>query len=744
MADLSKITASHLRRSAFVYVRQSTTAQMERNQESTDRQYALAARAVELGWRRDQVVVVDEDLGVSGAGLAPRSGFARLTAEVALGQVGLVLGLEVSRLARNNADWYRLLDLCAITDTLIGDGDGLYHPSSFNDRLVLGLKGTMSEAELHILRARLDGGIRNKAQRGELRRGLPVGLVWGEEDGEIRFDPDEAVTGAIRTVFQRFAESGSARQVWLWLRQQGVSFPMRRFPHGEVQWVAPTYTAIHNVLSNPVYAGAYVYGKTRRERFVDQAGKVRARLRRLPQQEWQVLLFDHHPGFIDWETYEDNRARIGSNTRPRPHSAGGAVREGAALLQGLASCGRCGRRLVVAYQGRHATPSYYCRSSTLANGRGSRCLSVGGRQIEQAVVQAFLAALTPAGVEAAVVAAERLEADHDHSLSSWRLEVERARYEAARAERRYRAVEPENRLVVRGLEREWDERLRDLERAEAELTTRERRRPRALTAEERQTLVTFGMDLRLVWSAPTTSDRDRKELLRTLLEEVLVTLEQEKTRAHLTLRWRGGATSELNVILTGSRPATVRTDEDTVALLRRLAVHYPDALIAGILNRQGRLSATGMRFTASMVSSLRASWGIPRHQPRAEPPAGELATIGQAAEILGIAPSTAHRWLNDGFIAGEQLTPGAPWRIRVTDELRSQFVDEAPHGWVTMWEAMKALGVSRQTVLQRVKRGELRAMHLRSGRRKGLRIELPEAPEGASLSLFDRLDEVGG
>jgi uncharacterized protein YndB with AHSA1/START domain len=395
-------------------------------------------------------------------------------------------------------------------------------------------------------------------------------------------------------------------------------------------------------------------------------------------------------------------------------------------------------------KGRYATPSYYCRSSTLANGRGSRCMSVGGRQIEQAVVQAFLAALTPAGVEAAVVAAERLEADYDHSLSAWRLEVERARYEAARAERRYRAVEPENRLVVRGLEREWDERLRDLERAEAELTTRERRRPRALTAEERQTLVTFGMDLRLVWSAPTTSDRDRKELLRTLLEEVLVTLEQEKTRAHLTLRWRGGATSELNVILAGSRSATVRTDEDTVALLRRLAVHYPDALIAGILNRQGRLSATGMRFTVSMVSSLRASWGIPRHQPRAEPPAGELATVGQAAEILGIAPSTAHRWLNDGFIVGEQLTPGAPWRIRVTDELRSQFVDEAPHGWVTMWEAMKALGISRQTVLQRVKRGELRAMHLRSGRRKGLRIELPEAPEGASLSLFDRLDEVGG
>jgi uncharacterized protein YndB with AHSA1/START domain len=343
-----------------------------------------------------------------------------------------------------------------------------------------------------------------------------------------------------------------------------------------------------------------------------------------------------------------------------------------------------------------------------------------------------------------VVAAERLEADYDHSHASWRLEVERARYEAARAERRYRAVEPENRLVVRGLEREWEERLRELERAEAELSARVQRRPRALSPEERGCLAILGRDVGLVWSAPTTTDRERKELLRTLLEEVIVALDQEKTRAHLTLRWRGGATSELNVILAGSRPATVRTDEDTVALLRRLAVHYPDALIAGILNRQGRLSATGMRFTASIVSSLRGNWGIPRHQPSAEPPVGELATIGRAAEILGIAPSTVHRWLNDGFIAGEQLTPGAPWRIRVTDELRSQFTDDAPHGWVTMWEAMKSLGVSRQTVLQRVKRGELRAMHLRSGRRKGLRIELPEAPEGAVLSLFDRLEQTGG
>jgi len=318
---------------------------------------------------------------------------------------------------------------------LTGDADGLYHPGHFNDRLLLGLKGTMSEAELHVLRARLDGGIRNKAQRGELRRGLPVGFVWGEDDGEVRFDPDEAVSRAIRSVFERFAEFGSARQVWLWFRGQQLPFPHRRFAGADIQWVTPTYTAMHHVLTNPVYGGAYAYGKTRRERYLDDAGKLRRRVRHLPREQWSVLIPEHHPGFIDWTTYLDNQARLGSNTRPQPHTAGGAVREGAAVLQGLACCGRCGRRLRTAYQGRTSSARYYCSAGRLVNGRGSFCLSFGGRRIEQAVVEAFLAALTPAGMDAAVLAAEQLEHDFDASLGSWRLEVERARYEAARAER---------------------------------------------------------------------------------------------------------------------------------------------------------------------------------------------------------------------------------------------------------------------------------------------------------------------
>ena len=397
MSERSKLTSSHLRRQAFVYLRQSSQAQLERNVESTDRQYQLVARAIELGFAREQVVVVDEDLGISGSGLSERSGFARLTAEVALGHAGLVLGLEVSRLARNNADWYRLLDLCGVTDTVIGDADGIYHPGSFNDRLLLGLKGTMSEAELHVLRARLEGGIRNKAARGELRKALPVGLVWGEDEGEILLDADEAVRGAIATIFERFAELGSVRQVWLWMRREQLRFPMRRFAHGETEWIVPTYHQIHSVLESPVYAGAYAFGKTRRERYVDEHGNTRQRMRRLPQAEWGVLIWEHHPGYIDKATFEANRARIAANTRPRAHQAGGAVRDGQALLQGIAVCGRCGRKLKVHYQGRrgHQSPAYHCPSSILVEGRGSWCLRVGGGQIDQAVAGALLAALTP-------------------------------------------------------------------------------------------------------------------------------------------------------------------------------------------------------------------------------------------------------------------------------------------------------------------------------------------------------------
>jgi DNA invertase Pin-like site-specific DNA recombinase len=738
MIDLSKIKPSHLQRAALVYLRQSTLSQVEHNRESTARQYALADRACQLGWSNQQVVVIDEDLGLSGASTDKRSGFARLTSEVALAHVGIVLGLEVSRLARNNADWYRLLELCGITDTLIGDNDGVYHPALFNDRLLLGLKGTMSEAELHIIRARLDGGIRNKAARGELRRGLPVGFIWGEQDGEVLFHPDEAVTSAIRAVFERFAEFGSARRVWLWFRSEGLSFPLQQPPSGQpgpIRWVAPTYTAIHHILTNPVYAGAYAYGKSKHECYIDEQGAIKKRMRHLPIEQWAVLLPDHHPGFIDWATFEANQARLDSNTRPRPHQAGGAVREGSALLQGIATCGHCGRRLHTHYRGRNSTPGYHCSGKDLVNGRGVFCLNVGGLAIEQAVADAFLEAVTPAAIEATLLTVQQLEANHDAALSQWRLEVERARYEAERAERRYRSVEPENRLVARGLEKEWENRLRELAAAETELRRREQQRPGALTLEQIQTIQRLGSDIRQVWTATTTTDRDRKELLRTLLEEVILNLKRAEGQAHLTLRWRGGAITVLDVPVPRFKPMGPRTDEDTISLLRRLAVLYPDEVIAGILNRQGRKTATGERFTANQVGSLRRYRNIPRFQPPAEPATGELVSIRQAAQILGMNTSSIHRWLADGFIAGEQVTPGAPWQIRITDELRARIVPEAPAEYLPMLEATMKLGVSRQTVLQRVKRGELEAVLVRQGRRKGLRIKVvDQRPE-----LFEQL-----
>ncbi|MGI9511712.1 MAG: recombinase family protein [Anderseniella sp.] len=724
MSEHDKITTSHLARQAIVYLRQSSAAQVAHNRESTERQYALATKARDLGWPDDRIVVIDEDLGLSGSGSVERSGFQRLTAEVALGAVGLVLGLEVSRLARNSADWHRLIELAGLTDTLIGDGDGLYHPADFNDRLLLGLKGTMSEAELHVLRARLNGGIRNKAKRGELRRGLPVGFVWGEEAGEVRFHPDEQVTTAIATVFARFSEMGSARRVWLWFRSEGVQFPLQMVQGGEIRWGAASYTAIHHVLTNPVYAGAYVYGKTRQETVLDASGVRRKRVRKLPRSEWQVLIPEHHPGFIDWPTYEDNQARIAKNTRPRPHKAGGAVREGSALLQGLASCGHCGRRLRTHYRGRNSSPGYHCPGKDIVEGRGVYCLNVGGVQIDEAVARAFIVALEPAKLAAAVAAGEQLEIDRENTLRQWRLDAERAAFEASRAERRYRAVDPDNRLVARGLEREWEEKLTALEAAKVELARREQQRPRTLSDAERAHLLEAGPDLGGVWQAETTTSRDRKELLRTLIEEVIIKVDREKKRADLTIRWKGGALSDLAIDLPRSKPAPIRTDEETVALVRRLAVHYADAIIAGILNRQGRTTARGHRFDAGRTGNLRRHWDIPCFVPKEIIGEGELLSIRQAAPVLGVAPSTLHRLLNDGIIPGEQVTPGAPWRIRLTDDMRARFSDDAGQDFVPMNEAMRLLGVTRQTVLHRVKRGELEAVHITRGRQKGIRIKV--------------------
>ena len=732
----SKVLATHRYRSAVVYVRQSTPGQVEHNTESTDRQYALRERAVRLGWPRDAVRIIDADLGRSGASTAGRSGFAELTALVGLGQVGIVLALEVSRLARNNSDWYRLLDLAGMTNTLLADADGVYHPGLFNDRMLLGLKGTMSEAELHVLRARLDGGIRNKAHRGELRRALPVGLVWGEDEGQILLHPDEAVTGVIAAVFARFAACGSVRGTWLWLREQHLKWPLQPLagaisPAPQVIWVEPTYHAVHTTLTHPAYAGAYVYGRTRGEKYVTGDGDLRTRRRRIGRDEWEVCIPDHHQGFLDWDDYLANQQRIGRNIRPTAHQPGtGAVREGCALLQGLASCGTCGRKLAVYYDGRHRnTPGYYCTGTGhLIDGKNLRHLRIGGVGIDAAVGQAFLAAMAGDAVTACLAAARELQDGHHSVLEQHRREVQRARYDATRAERRYLAVDAENRLVARGLETAWEKALTALAAAEAELARREAQQPKTLTAEQQSQILALGTDLDLVWSAPTTTDRDRKELLATLLTEVTITLDRPAGHADLVLRWKGGALTDLRVPLTARTSARLRTDEDTIDLVRRLAVHYPDAQIAGILNRQNRSTATGLPFTAGRVQVLRHHWNIPCHQSSDTPAGDQPRTIVDAAAELKLPPPTLHRWITEGFITGEQLTPGAPWRIRLTDQVRALFVDEAPEGWLAMLEATLAHRLTRKAIMKNIKTGDLQAVYVRTGPRKGLRIE-PPAPE---------------
>ena len=732
MSANAKIKSTHLHRRAYVYVRQSTAAQVEFNRESTDRQYKLAQRAIGLGWQKKQVKIIDEDLAQSGASTSQRGGFTMMTSEVALGRVGLILSLEVSRVARNNTDWYRLLDLCSVTDTLIGDEDGVYHPGLFNDRLLLGLKGTMAEAELHVIRARLEGGIRNKAARGELRRGLPVGFIWGDQDGEVLMHPDQAVTGAIHTVFEKFSQMGSVRQVWLWFQSQDLRFPLQTNTLPEIKWVAASYHAIHSVLTNPVYAGVYAYGKTRQESFVDETGHVKKRVKRLPQSQWAVLIHDHHKGFIDWETYEMIQARIAKNTRPVAHQATGAIREGAALLQGLATCGKCGRRLKVYYQGKYSTPGYYCAANNIVEGRAKHCMRIGGVKIDDAVATLFLEAITPAAMEAVILAEKNVEADHDAALAQYQLQIERLQYETERAERRYRAVEPENRLVARTLETQWERCLNQLNDAKRELDRRHQQRPKRLTSEQRSHIRSLSEDLSIVWYAPTTNHRDKKELLQILLEEVNIAINREEGTAHLILRWKKGFISEITVDVRQKRIPPIRTEQDTIELVRRLAVHYPDAVITGILNRQGRKTARGDRFTVNKVGNLRRYWKIPRFKATKAPCDGELVTIKKAADILGVAASTVHRWLTDGFIAGEQITPGAPWRIRMTDSLRAQFVEKAPDGYVTMKEAKSILGVTRQTVLQRVKSGKLSAVHVRRGKQIGLYIKVLNN----QLSLF--------
>jgi len=736
---MSGVERQHLERRAYVYVRQSTMAQVERNVESRERQYELVERAVSLGWQASEVVVIDADQGRSARSADGRDGFQRLVAEVGLGRVGIVLGIEVSRLARRNADWYGLLDLCALTDTLIADSDGVYHPGLHNDRLVLGLKGTMSEAELHVLRARLRGGSLHKAAKGELRLPLPAGLEY-DAIGQIRISPDEAVADAIATVFAYFDQLASARQVMLRLIEEDRRLPRKASADRQVRWAKPTYKAVHGILTNPVYAGAYAYGRKRTERRVE-GGVVRERQRRAPREEWHVCIPEHHPGYITFERYLSNQDRLRANWRPPRGEGGGAAREGRALLQGLIRCGRCGRRMQVGYSGKTLVPNYACVRGNQLYGTG-RCQSVGGRRIERVVLDAVFEALRPAGIEATLRAIEHANSDHQARVRSAELALERARIHADRARRQFDACEPENRLVARTLEREWEQRLTDVRHAEHALGEVAARRPDPLSDQEIAWCRQAGTDLHSVFDAPTTSDRERKQLLRAILTDIVVTVDRESEQhvAELRVVWEGGALTEHSVPLPRTGSHTRCTDQDTIALVRQLAERYPDKQIAAILARQGRRTGAGNPFTAHRVAGLRAHHNIPAGPVRATAHDGEVVTIANAASELGVSTATVHRWLREGFITGEQITPGAPWQIRLTDELRQRICEQAADGWLPLAQAAEALGVARQTVLHKVQRGELAAVYVHRGKRKGLRIQVK--PDQAGLFENDIREEA--
>jgi excisionase family DNA binding protein len=722
MSEHGKITDAHRRRRAVVYVRQSSVGQVERNAESAARQYALRERAIELGWPAGSVAVVDEDTGRSGASSDGRLGFKELVAEVGLGHVGLILALETSRLARCSADWHRLLDLCALTGTLIADGDGVYSPADFNDRLLLGLKGTMSEAELHFIRARLVGGLRNKAQRGELRLALPVGLDR-DEDGEIMLCPDEQVRHAIERVFCLWRGLGSARQVVMELIAEDQLLPRRTVGQRRIRWARASYGAVHDLLTNPAYAGAFVFGRQRTEKRLDEHGQVRVRRVDVPIEEWSVCLPEHHPGYVSWDQYLATRARLKANVRPRGEG-GGAAREGTALLQGLVRCGRCGRKMQAAYSGSNGKIGRYaCVRGRDMHATGQACQTLGAGRLDKAVAEAFLDAVAPASIAATAGAICELEDQHDARMTGQRLALERAQYEADRSQRKFDACEPENRLVGRTLERALEQALANLERERGRLTALEHARPAALCDEEREALAHLARDLPRLWEAPTTTDRDRKELLRTLIGEVIVTADHDKRRAAIDVCWEGGARTELNVTLNVRGPLQRgRIEQDTLQLIRRLAEHQSDREIAGILGRQGLRTGTGLQFTQARVRDVRKRAGIPAAPARDA--RGETITIEQAAIELSVSRHTIRRWINNGLLPAEQTTPGAAWRIALTDEIRARFVPDVRDGYLPLADAARQLGCARQTVLHKVQRGELRAIHVTNGQRKGLRIQV--------------------
>lgn len=655
---MTRIAPDHLGRQAFVYVRQSTQDQVLHNHESRRRQYALADRARGLGWA--EPVVIDDDLGRSGGGVV-RPGFERLLLAICEGRAGIVLAVEASRLARNGRDWHTLLEFCGLVGCLLADEDGLYDPRLPNDRLLLGMKGTMSEMELSILRQRSLEALRQKARRGELFLNVAVGYVKVRHD-RIARDPDLRIREALGLVFRKFAEFQSMRQVHLWLRQEQVLLPSVEATEDgrRIVWKLPVYNTVRALLTNPIYGGAYAFGRTASRVTVENGRKRISRGHRRDREEWDVLIVDHHEGYIPWAEFERNQRLIADNANCRGLMVRGAVRRGDALLAGLLRCGHCGRRLHVSYSGTDGyCVRYNCRGAHINHGTRP-CIAFGGLRVDAAVSTEVLRHVAPLGVEAALDAIATREEENGETRRQAELALTQARYEADLARRQYDAVDPANRLVAAELERRWNDRLVEVQRQEERLATMTASRPETLGAGEKDRLMALGADLETAWSHPGATAETRKRILRAVLEETVATLTEE--RIELVIHWRGGDHTRLAVPRNRTGQHRWSSDADVRDLIRALARQQVDGAIAATLNRLGKRTGRGNPWTEARVRSFRSQHQVPVHRPGEMAERGEL-TLEEAARRLGVSRMTVLRLISAGTLTANQVCRGAPWAV---------------------------------------------------------------------------------
>ena len=659
----SKITDQHLSRMACIYIRQSTPGQVRFNQESTERQYNLKNKAQSLGWSPEKIRILDRDLGHSAT--INREDFKTLTSDVAMGQVGAIFSLEASRLARSNKDWHRLLELCAITGTLVIDEDGCYDPADFNDGLVLGLKGTFAQAELHIIRARLHGGKLNKARKGELKFPLPVGYVY--DGDEIALDPDQEVQGAVRTIFELFQREGTAYAVVQRFNELGLRFPRRAYGgawDGKLIWGRLRHSRVLAILANPAYAGTYVYGRYQSCKKISASGEITTHLRLMPQDEWRVTIPAHHPGYITQAQFLANRQRLEAN-RTNSEVLAGPAREGLCLLQGLLLCGTCGRRLGVRYTGNGGIyPMYQCTWKCRDALAPCACISVPFKPLDSAIAERVVAAVTPLTIELALKALTSLE-ERDHAIGAqWRRRIERARYEADLAERRYEVVDPHNRLIASTLEQRWNDAAQRVLDLETEFANFQRQTLRTISAEQKRQILQLAGDFPRLWTAPTTEARDRKRMLRLLIQDITVVKGPEPKLLKLQIRWQGGATEVVVLQLPPNRADALRYSATIIDRVRDLAREHDDVEIAALFNRDCLLSSTGKPFTADIICWIRYKHQI---SGPSRPP-GTL-TVDEVCERYSVSMHVVYYWIERGHITAHQRKPGAPYAITIDDTM---------------------------------------------------------------------------